>query len=32
MNYMVRFLLHNTLGAWWASKVLAIRPDLAAQA
>jgi hypothetical protein len=21
--YMVRFLLHNTLGAWWAGKVLA---------
>jgi hypothetical protein len=27
--YMVRFLLHNTLGAWWASKVLEQRPDLA---
>ena len=27
--YMVRFLLHNTLGAWWAGKVLAARPDLA---
>lgn len=27
--YMVRFLLHNTLGAWWAGKVLATRPDLA---
>ena len=30
--YMVRFLLHNTLGAWWAGKVLAQRPDLAATA
>lgn len=30
--YMVRFLLHNTLGAWWAGKVLATRPDLAADA
>ena len=27
--YMVRFLLHNTLGAWWAGKVLAARPELA---
>ena len=27
--YMVRFLLHNTLGAWWASKVLAADPTLA---
>lgn len=27
--YMVRFLLHNTLGAWWAGKVLAGNPDLA---
>ncbi len=27
--YMVRFLLHNTLGAWWAGKALAARPDLA---
>lgn len=26
--YMVRFLLHNTLGAWWAQKVLAERPEL----
>ena len=24
--YMVQFLLHNTLGAWWAGKVLAGRP------
>jgi hypothetical protein len=28
-DYMVLFLLHNTLGAWWAGKVLAARPDLA---
>jgi len=27
--YMVDFLLHNTLGAWWAGKVLAERPELA---
>ena len=27
--YMVRFLLHNTLGAWWAGKVLAAEPPLA---
>ena len=27
--YMVKFLLHNTLGAWRAGKVLAARPDLA---
>jgi hypothetical protein len=30
--YMVRFLLHNTLGAWWAGKVLEERPELAATA
>jgi hypothetical protein len=30
--YMVRFLLHNTLGAWWAGKVLGDRPDLARDA
>jgi hypothetical protein len=30
--YMVKFLLHNTLGAWWAAKLLAERPDLAATA
>ncbi|MCC8932262.1 BREX-1 system adenine-specific DNA-methyltransferase PglX [Rhizobium sp. 'Codium 1'] len=30
--YMVRFLLHNTLGAWWAGKVLARIPDLAKSA
>jgi hypothetical protein len=27
--YMVRFLLHNTLGAWWAAKVLAANIGLA---
>jgi hypothetical protein len=27
--YMVRFLLHNTPGAWWAGKVLETRPELA---
>ena len=27
--YMVRFLLHNTLGAWWAGTVLAADPTLA---
>jgi hypothetical protein len=26
--YMVQFLLHNTLGAWHAGKILAARPDL----
>lgn len=30
--YMVRFLLHNTLGAWWAGKVLAAQPELATDA
>lgn len=30
--YMVRFLLHNTLGAWWAGKVLAGDADLAKNA
>ncbi len=30
--YMVRFLLHNTLGAWRAGKILAARPDVAAEA
>lgn len=30
--YMVQFLLHNTIGAWHAGKVLAQRPDLAASA
>ena len=27
--YMVQFLLHNALGAWWAGKVLADRSELA---
>ena len=27
--YMVQFLLHNTLGAWWAGKVLAVDEHLA---
>jgi len=27
-HYMVLFLLHNTLGAWWAGKILADRPEL----
>lgn len=31
-DYMVLFLLHNTLGAWWAGKVLAANPALAATA
>jgi hypothetical protein len=31
-DYMVLFLLHNTLGAWWAGKVLAGDPGLAASA
>jgi hypothetical protein len=30
--YMVKFLLHNTLGAWWAGKWLASKPDLARNA
>lgn len=31
-DYMVLFLLHNTLGAWWAGKVLTTNPGLAASA
>jgi hypothetical protein len=31
-DYMVLFLLHNTLGAWWAGKVLASNPGLATSA
>ncbi|MEE4236144.1 MAG: hypothetical protein V2I51_05430, partial [Anderseniella sp.] len=31
-DYMVDFLLDNTLGAWWAGKVLAAQPTLAATA
>ena len=30
--YMVEFLLHNTLGAWWAGKKLAVNPKLALEA
>jgi hypothetical protein len=30
--YMVGFLLHNSLGAWWAGKVLAANPHLALEA
>lgn len=28
-DYMVLFLLHNTLGAWWAGKMFAEQPHLA---
>ena len=31
-DYMVLFLLHNSLGAWWSSKVLAEDPALATSA
>lgn len=31
-DYMVNFLLDNTLGAWWAGKVLADNPNLATSA
>jgi len=31
-HYMVLFLLHNTIGAWHAAKVLAANPDLATNA
>ena len=31
-RYMVRFLFHNTVGAWRAGKVLAERPELAERA
>lgn len=31
-DYMVLFLLHNTLGAWWAGKRLAEDPELAQRA
>ena len=30
--YMVQFLLHNTLGAWWAGKILSETPTLAEKA
>jgi len=28
-DYMVKFLLHNSLGAWWASRFLSAHPDIA---
>lgn len=28
-SYMVNFLLHNTLGAWWASRLLSADPEIA---
>lgn len=28
-DYMVKFLLHNSLGAWWAGKFLAANPKIA---
>ena len=31
-DYMVLFLLHNTLGAWWAGKMLAENPSLSTSA
>ena len=31
-DYMVLFLLHNTLGAWWAGKILADNPSVATSA
>jgi hypothetical protein len=31
-DYMVLFLLHNTLGAWWAGKILAQHPTIATSA
>ena len=31
-DYMVLFLLHNTLGAWWAGKMLAGNPTIATSA
>ncbi len=31
-DYMVLFLLHNTLGAWWAGKMLAENPSLTTSA
>jgi hypothetical protein len=31
-DYMVLFLLHNTLGAWWAGKVFAQKPEVARSA
>src|SRR5271157_701988 len=31
-DYMVLFLLHNALGAWWAGKVLGAKPEIASHA
>lgn len=31
-DYMVQFLLHNTLGAWWAGRVLHRNPHLSSNA
>ena len=31
-EYMVQFLLHNTLGAWWAGRVLSACPHIAVSA
>jgi hypothetical protein len=31
-DYIVHFILHNTLGAWWAGRILASHPELAASA
>jgi len=31
-DYMVQFLLHNTLGAWWAGKYLKEHPEVAREA
>jgi hypothetical protein len=31
-DYMVLFLLHNTVGAWWAAKIFALNPELARSA
>ena len=31
-DYMVQFMLHNTLGAWWAGRVIASQPQAAATA
>ncbi len=31
-HYMVRFLFHNTIGAWWVGKILASQPALAERA
>jgi REP element-mobilizing transposase RayT len=30
--YMVQFLIHNTIGAWWAGKYLAQNPEIATKA